>query len=98
MKKYNPEIIEKKWQNYWAEKRIYKSKEDKTKRKFYPNIKEVSLKSEILKRNIKVKLSARALKAVDFKGGLDEYLLKAKNKNLSPKIKKLRKIIISKNK
>ena len=71
---------------------------NKTKRKFYPNIKEVSLTSEILKRNIKVKLSARALKAVDFKGGLDEYLLKAKNKNLSPKIKKLRKIIISKNK
>ena len=71
---------------------------NKTRRKFYPNIKEVSLKSEILKRNIKVKLSARALKAVDFKGGLDEYLLKAKNKNLSPKIKKLRKIIVSKNK
>mgnify|MGYP002034338388 FL=1 len=71
---------------------------NKTKRKFYPNIKEVSLKSEILKRNIKVKLSARALKAVDFKGGLDEYLLKSKNKKLSPKIKKLRKIIISKNK
>ncbi len=35
MKKYNPEIIEKKWQNYWAEKRIYRSKEDKTKKKFY---------------------------------------------------------------
>ena len=35
MKKYNPEIIEKKWQNYWAEKRIYKSKADKTKKKFY---------------------------------------------------------------
>ena len=43
------------------------------------------------KRNIKVKLSARALKAVDFKGGLDEYLLKAKNKNLSPKNKKIKK-------
>jgi len=35
MKKYNPEIIEKKWQNYWADKRIYKSKADKTKKKFY---------------------------------------------------------------
>ena len=35
MKKYNPEIIEKKWQNYWAEKRIYKSRADKTKKKFY---------------------------------------------------------------
>ena len=71
---------------------------NKTKRKFYPNLKLVSLKSEILKKNIKLKLSTRALKAVDFKGGLDEYLLKAKNKRLSSKIKKLRKIIISKNK
>ena len=35
MKKYNPEIIEKKWQNYWAKKRIYKSKADKTKKKIY---------------------------------------------------------------
>ncbi len=35
MKKYNPEIIEKKWQNYWAEKRTYKSKVDQTKKKFY---------------------------------------------------------------
>ncbi len=71
---------------------------NKTKRKFYPNLKLVSLKSEILKRNIKLKLSTRALKSVDFKGGLDEYLLKSKNKNLSSKIKKLRKIIISKSK
>ena len=54
-------------------------------KKILSEYKEVSLKSEILKRNIKVKLSARALKAVDFKGGLDEYLLKAKNKNLSLK-------------
>ncbi len=35
MKKYNPEIIEKKWQDYWAEKRIYKSRSDQTKKKFY---------------------------------------------------------------
>ena len=35
MKKYNPEIIEKKWQKFWARKRIYKSKADKTKKKFY---------------------------------------------------------------
>ena len=32
--KYNPEIIEKKWQNFWAEKRTYKSKVDKTKKNF----------------------------------------------------------------
>ena len=35
MKKYNPEIIEKKWQNYWAQNGMYKSKADQTKKKFY---------------------------------------------------------------
>ena len=35
MKKYNPKIIEKKWQKYWAEKKTYKSKVDQTKKKFY---------------------------------------------------------------
>ncbi len=35
MKKYNPEIIEKKWQKLWAEKKIYRSKVDQTKKKFY---------------------------------------------------------------
>ena len=43
MKKYNPEIIEKKWQNYWAEKRIYKSKADKTKKKFTEKKRKLSL-------------------------------------------------------
>ena len=35
MKKYNPEIIEKKWQKYWAEKGTFNSKADQTKKKFY---------------------------------------------------------------
>ena len=35
MKKYNPKIIEKKWQDYWAEKQIYQSRSDQTKKKFY---------------------------------------------------------------
>ena len=45
------------------------------------------MKSEILKRNIKLKLSTRALKSVDFKGGLDEYLLKSKIKTFPRKLK-----------
>jgi len=56
---------------------------NKTKRKFYPNIKKVSLKSEMLKKNISLKISTRALKAVDFRGGLDQFLIRAKNKNLT---------------
>ena len=56
---------------------------NKTKRKFYPNLKKVSLKSELLKKNVSLKISTRALKAVDFRGGLDQFLIRAKNKNFN---------------
>jgi large subunit ribosomal protein L28 len=69
---------------------------NKTKRKFYPNIKKVTLKSEILKKNIKVKISVRALKAVDLRGGIDQFILRAKNKNLSLRIRKIKKILLAK--
>ncbi len=71
---------------------------NKTKRKFYPNLKKVSLKSELLKKNVSLKISTRALKAVDFKGGFDAFLIKAKNKNLAPRIKKLKKALMVKTK
>ena len=50
---------------------------NKTKRKFYPNLKKVTLKSEILKKNVNLKISTRALKAVDFRGGLDQFLIRS---------------------
>ncbi|NDC43625.1 MAG: 50S ribosomal protein L28, partial [Proteobacteria bacterium] len=34
-------------------------------------------------------------KAVDFRGGIDEFLLRAKNKNLSPRVKKIRKLLLT---
>ena len=43
----------------------------------------------LLKKNVSLKISTRALKAVDFRGGLDQFLIRAKNKNLAPRIKKL---------
>ena len=71
---------------------------NKTKRKFYPNLKKVSLKSELLKKNVSLKRSTRALKAVDFRGGLDQFLVRAKNKNLAPRVKKIKKALMIKTK
>ena len=68
---------------------------NKTKRKFLPNLKKVSFKSDILKKNIRLNVTNSALRTVDFKGGLDKFLKKAKNKNLSKKAKKIKISIIA---
>tara|TARA_B100001013_G_scaffold20249_1_gene11393 strand:+ start:109 stop:390 length:282 start_codon:yes stop_codon:yes gene_type:complete len=69
---------------------------NKTKRRFLPNIKKVIFRSDILKKNIKLNVSNAALKTVDFKGGIDKFLKSAKVFKLSKKAKKLRTKIISK--
>ncbi len=63
---------------------------NKTKRRFLPNLKKVKFKSDILKKDIKLNVTNAALRTVDFKGGLDKYLKLAKNKNLSKKAKKIK--------
>ena len=68
---------------------------NKTKRRFLPNLKKITFKSDILKRNIKLNVSNAALRTVDFKGGLDKFLKTAKNKNLSKRVKKLKFSITS---
>ena len=69
---------------------------NKMKRKFFPNLKKVTFKSDILKRNIKLRVSNSALRTVDYMGGLDFYLKRAKLFKLSPKAKKLKNKIIAK--
>ena len=69
---------------------------NKAKRKFLPNLKNVTFKSDILKRNIKLNVSNAALRTVDYKGGLDFYLKSVKSFKLSHKAKRLRNKIISK--
>jgi large subunit ribosomal protein L28 len=69
---------------------------NKTKRKFFPNLKKVTFKSDILKRNIKLSVSNSALRTVDYKGGLDLYLKNVKSFKLSLKAKKLKNQIIAK--
>ena len=69
---------------------------NKTKKRFLPNIKKIIFRSDILKKNIKLNVSNAALKTVDFKGGIDKFLKSAKVFKLSKKAKKLKTKIISK--
>ena len=69
---------------------------NKTKKRFLPNIKKIIFRSDILKKNIKLNVSNAALKTVDFKGGIDKFLKSAKVFKLSKKAKKLRTKIINK--
>ena len=69
---------------------------NKTKRRFLPNLKKVTFRSDILKKHIKLKVANAALRTVDFKGGLDKFLLTAKNSKLSKKVKKLKASISNK--
>ena len=69
---------------------------NKTKRKFFPNLKKVTFKSDILKRNIRLNVSNSALRTVDYKGGIDLYLKNVKSFKLSLRAKKLKKRITAK--
>tara|TARA_B100000029_G_scaffold477056_1_gene521747 strand:- start:457 stop:735 length:279 start_codon:yes stop_codon:yes gene_type:complete len=68
---------------------------NKAKRKFFPNLKNVTFKSEVLKRNIRLSVSNAALRTVDYKGGLDYYLKSVKSFKLSPRVRKLKNKIIA---
>ena len=57
----------------------------KTKRRFLPNLVNVTLTSDALNRSLRFRISANALKTVDHRGGLDAFLAKAKESELSPK-------------
>ena len=66
---------------------------NKTKRRFLPNLKKITFKSDILKKNIRLNVTNSALRTVDFKGGLDKFLKTAKNSKLSKRVKKLKSSI-----
>jgi len=64
---------------------------NKTKRVFRPNLQTMSLASESLGRVVSLKVSMRALKTIDRKGGLDAFLLRAKDSVLSARALRLKK-------
>lgn len=68
--------------------------ENKTKRKFRPNLCNVTLMSDTLGKKVRLRVTARALKSVEHRGGLDAYLVKAKNDELSADCLKLKREIL----
>ncbi len=66
---------------------------NKTRRRFLPNLNEVTLQSETLGRGVKLRISAAALRTVDHRGGLDAFLAKAKDNELSAKALNVKKEI-----
>lgn len=66
---------------------------NKTKRRFLPNLSDVTLGSDILERRFKLRISNAALRTVDHRGGLDAFMAKAKDVELSPKALKIKKEI-----
>ncbi|MEZ5938349.1 MAG: 50S ribosomal protein L28 [Hyphomonadaceae bacterium] len=63
----------------------------KTKRRFEPNLVNVTLRSDALGQNYSARISAAALRTVDKRGGLDAFLAKAKEEDLSPRMVKVKR-------
>lgn len=69
---------------------------NKTKRRFLPNLVNVTLQSEALNQNVRLRISANALRSVEHRGGLDAFLAKADSAELSPRARLLKKQIAKK--
>ena len=68
---------------------------NRTKRRFLPNLQKISFISEKLGRSIRLRVAASAIRTVEKKGGLDEYLLNTSNTKLPVVALKLKKQILS---
>lgn len=69
---------------------------NKTKRRFLPNLQEASFFSAGLKRNVTVTASTSGIRTVEHKGGIDNYLLGIAATKLAPNLRKLRKQLVAK--
>lgn len=67
---------------------------NRTRRRFLPNLCNVTLLSEKLDRSFKFRITAHALRSVDHVGGLDAFLIKAKDDQLSAAALKVKKEIV----
>lgn len=67
---------------------------NKTRRRFLPNICNVTLQSDSLGRSVRLKVSAKALRSVEHRGGLDAFLMKARDEELSPRALELKRQLV----
>lgn len=70
---------------------------NKNKRRFLPNLQDVSFFSAGLKKNVKVTASTQGIRTVEHKGGIDAFLLSTAPTKLVPALRRLRKLLIEKN-
>ncbi|MCB1482316.1 MAG: 50S ribosomal protein L28 [Rhodobiaceae bacterium] len=64
---------------------------NKARRRFLPNLVNVSLLSEALGRRVRLRISTSALRTVEHRGGLDKFLMKAKDVELSDRARAIKK-------
>ncbi len=70
---------------------------NKTKRTFLPNLQNVTLMSDALGKSVRLKVSTHGLRSVEHVGGLDAWLLKSSDDDLSLKARRLKREIAKKN-
>jgi large subunit ribosomal protein L28 len=68
----------------------------KTKRRFLPSLRETALQSEALGQSFRLRVTNAALRTLDFKGGLDAFLLKAADEDLSPRALRIKRQVKAK--
>ena len=71
---------------------------NRTKRRFIPNLQNVKLYSGTLQKYINLNITIRTMKTVEKYGGLDSYLIKTSNRNLADTGLKIKKQILKSNK
>lgn len=67
---------------------------NKTRRRFLPNLNQVTLISDALGQSVRLRISSHALRSVEARGGLDGYLVKARDSELSPRALKLKRQVV----
>ena len=63
----------------------------KTKRRFLPALAPATLQSDALGQSFRLRITNAALRTLDFRGGLDPFLLKARDEELSPRAQKIKR-------
>ena len=71
---------------------------NRTKRRFIPNLQNVKLYSSTLQKYINLNITVRTMKTVEKNGGLDTYLIKTSDRNLADTAIKIKKQILKNNK
>ncbi|TVR84710.1 MAG: 50S ribosomal protein L28 [Rhodospirillales bacterium] len=64
---------------------------NKTRRRFLPNLQETSVMSDALGQMVQLRISTQGLRTIEHKGGLDAFLMQARNTELSPELRQLKR-------